>query len=984
MIYPPQDIWSDADGLVNYYTGNAIPLRPQPGVLVASIIVSILGSYATLLVLGRRTSSRGWRNHALLFLAAIVFAACAIWGMHFVSMISVRLRASPEMTWYIRFNPGMTAMSLFVPMIATALSFWVIGSELEFQVWRVFLAGAFLGLTVGLMHYSASFKLPNLDVSYTAVTVVFALIIAVVAGTVALFLFFRLRAQWQDSWWKRGLCALVLATAVCGMHYLGLGGTSYRTKSTADAHALAQGGGQSTKLAIAISVMCGFIVLFCFAIAFFDAMTRREIRNKARNIVVASASFDKTGKLLVKNDGTIPMQVIQTDADLQRVLRELDPREPSFQWLYQLSFNWTLVTPFVPRILKSVLDRSRGKVQRASPMERGLPHNHWETLLFRSRFVEASVLLAQQLDLSVESLGAMFDRVLTTGTRAPTAEDKSGKGAEEGKGDMKGDDESSIHGITLRMHNSEGVMLFLVREIGDGHPSAWDNPTADKAQLRSVDNVDHYTSRGYRMAETRFFSKAMADHFGVTKQEMDVFLSACKTYAKRGTRPVVQSSGAYLGLFGVRPTGEKEQLDVLVYNFARHQIPAYRLPDVHYPLTPAMRAWVRELANSPMGEVLRRCNEAVERAETSDDGASLHSQVDEALYEFQAAISVAIEALTTALRCWPTLPQIAILSPEIIEIPASENDDKPPAQMVVIEVVLPAPDAKLTPVQSRASGVQAPGLQSSRHESDKPPAPFVYTPFSLFTKSQAMLLRARAWHDFGRNTLGDLNKVYPLAPSDVAAELDAEDKGEKRLDPSGNPFISNVTSRWNRASTRSGGRTPGGLIVDVGQANSPGATIDELNIIPHSPLSPRSELSYTGEKGSTEKSFGTLGGALHSFSLNPARKAGRPGTGQSDNSVGIDGAAAPVESIRLGLSNLVGRATGGALGEVPGAGEDEEATTSVAGGVRSGGDGESVGVPAYSGVRSKTDGWFMRSMRDLERADRTGALEGTAWEAREK
>jgi NO-binding membrane sensor protein with MHYT domain len=66
------------------------------------------------------------------------------------------------------------------------------------------------------MHYSASFRLPFLDVSYTAVTVVFALVLACVAATAALFLFFRLRAQWQDSFWKRCICALFLATAVCG------------------------------------------------------------------------------------------------------------------------------------------------------------------------------------------------------------------------------------------------------------------------------------------------------------------------------------------------------------------------------------------------------------------------------------------------------------------------------------------------------------------------------------------------------------------------------------------------------------------------------------------------------------------------------------------------------------------------------------------------------------------------------------------------
>ncbi|KIR73688.1 hypothetical protein CNBG_9583 [Cryptococcus deuterogattii R265] len=945
-MFPPESIWNDQEQLVSYYVNNAVPIRTQPGVLIASIIVSILGSYATLIVLGRRTSSRGWRNHLLLLLAAIVFAACAIWGMHFVSMISIRLKASPDVVWYIRFNDGMTAMSLLVPMVATALSFWVIGSELEFSIWRVLLAGGIMGLTVGLMHYSASFKLPYLTVSYTAVTVVFALILAVVAATVALFLFFRLRTQWQDSWWKRGLCALMLATAVCGMHYLGLGGASYYTKPKIDWRELTKSS-QSVRLAIGISVMCATIVLFCFLVALFDALTRRSIRNKARSIVVASASFDKTGKLLVKNDGTIPMQVISTDADLQRVLRELDPRQPTFQWLYQLSFNWSLVTPFVPRVLKSVFDRSRGIVKRASPLERGLPHSYWETLLFRSRFIEASVLLAQQLDLSVESLGAMFDRVLTTGTRAPTPEDKSGKAVEEGKASMKGDDESSIHGITLRMHNSEGVMLFLVREIGDGHPAAWDNPSADKSQLRSVDNVDSYTARGYRLAETRYFSKAMADHFGVSKQEMDVFLSACKTYAKRGTRPVVQSGGAYLGLFGVRPTGEKSNLDVLVYNFARHQIPAYRLPDVSYPLTSTMKAWVRELSNCPMGEVLQRCNEAVLQAEKSEDGMSLHSQVDEALYEFQSALAVAIEALATALRCWPTLHQIATLSPEILEIPASDNDDKPPAEMVVLEVILPAPDARLTPVQSRASGVQAPSLASGRHESDKPPAPFVYTPFSLFTKSQAMLLRARAFQEFSKSTSMDLNKVYPLVPTDVAAELDAYDRDEKRPDSNSNPF------KKLYHSSKTGNK---GLIVDVGDDNG----IDESYHIPLSPMGS----DTTGD--ANEKSFSTLSPTLQSLSMNTARMGNRRGTGQSDNSA--TPLQAPVESMKKGLSNLVHKAAGatGYYGE-----EDGDEGTMQEG---------SIGMPVYSSVRNKTDGWFMRSMRDLERADQTGMLDGVEWQ----
>lgn len=49
-----------------------------------------------------------------------------------------------------------------------------------------------------------------------AVTVVFALILACVAATAALALFFRARQQWQESFWKRGVCSLFLAAAVCG------------------------------------------------------------------------------------------------------------------------------------------------------------------------------------------------------------------------------------------------------------------------------------------------------------------------------------------------------------------------------------------------------------------------------------------------------------------------------------------------------------------------------------------------------------------------------------------------------------------------------------------------------------------------------------------------------------------------------------------------------------------------------------------------
>jgi len=48
---------------------------------------------------------------------------------------------------------------------------------------------------------------------------VLAILIAMVATTVAFFTFFRLRAHWQDNFIKRSACALVLAVAVCGEYF---------------------------------------------------------------------------------------------------------------------------------------------------------------------------------------------------------------------------------------------------------------------------------------------------------------------------------------------------------------------------------------------------------------------------------------------------------------------------------------------------------------------------------------------------------------------------------------------------------------------------------------------------------------------------------------------------------------------------------------------------------------------------------------------
>jgi len=53
---------SDQYALAVYYQSHAIPLVYNPGVIIASVVVSVLGCYSTLLLLGKQTNNKGFKN----------------------------------------------------------------------------------------------------------------------------------------------------------------------------------------------------------------------------------------------------------------------------------------------------------------------------------------------------------------------------------------------------------------------------------------------------------------------------------------------------------------------------------------------------------------------------------------------------------------------------------------------------------------------------------------------------------------------------------------------------------------------------------------------------------------------------------------------------------------------------------------------------------------------------------------------------------
>lgn len=191
--------WTDYRSVAIYYETHAIPQRLNAGIVVASIAVSILGSYASLFVLGKRTSNSGIRNIILLIISAITMAFVGIWSMHFIGMY-MRLEATKEISWYIRYNPGFAVFSFAAPAIALIVSFLFLDQDIDgFRLWKVILAGTLTGCIVSLMHYSASFYC-NFQVIFAPAQVFGSILLACLLCIVGLAAFFRFRYQWQDSW----------------------------------------------------------------------------------------------------------------------------------------------------------------------------------------------------------------------------------------------------------------------------------------------------------------------------------------------------------------------------------------------------------------------------------------------------------------------------------------------------------------------------------------------------------------------------------------------------------------------------------------------------------------------------------------------------------------------------------------------------------------------------------------------------------------
>jgi NO-binding membrane sensor protein with MHYT domain len=181
----------------------------NPGI---AYLVSCLGAFIGLRCITRARAHTGAAKAAWLVTASVSVGATGIWVMHFIAMLGFTIPGQQ-----ILYNVPLTVISMLLAVLVVGVGLFIVGYSSGGPL-PLAAGGVIIGLGVATMHYVGMAAMSMQDiVKYNMGLVAVSVLIAIVAGTAALWAGLRVRGVWSTLG-----AALIMGVAVSGMHYTGM------------------------------------------------------------------------------------------------------------------------------------------------------------------------------------------------------------------------------------------------------------------------------------------------------------------------------------------------------------------------------------------------------------------------------------------------------------------------------------------------------------------------------------------------------------------------------------------------------------------------------------------------------------------------------------------------------------------------------------------------------------------------------------------
>jgi NO-binding membrane sensor protein with MHYT domain len=178
---------------------------------VLAYLMSCLGCFLGLRCMTRARAHQGAARARWLTGAALAIGSTGIWVMHFIAMLGFTIPGQS-----IRYNVPITILSMVLAVLVVGIGVFIVGFRQG--TGALVLGGVIIGCGVATMHYvgMSAIRVQG-SLAYNPLLFAASVIIAIIAGTAALWAALRL-----NSLLSTFVASLVMGVAVSGMHYTGM------------------------------------------------------------------------------------------------------------------------------------------------------------------------------------------------------------------------------------------------------------------------------------------------------------------------------------------------------------------------------------------------------------------------------------------------------------------------------------------------------------------------------------------------------------------------------------------------------------------------------------------------------------------------------------------------------------------------------------------------------------------------------------------
>ncbi|HXB46688.1 MAG TPA: MHYT domain-containing protein [Streptosporangiaceae bacterium] len=217
---------------------------------VLAYAASCIGCFLGLRCTTRARASQGRARASWLVIAALAIGIMGIWVMHFIAMLGFAIPGQS-----IRYNVPVTVLSMLIAIAVVGAGLFIVGYS-RGGAGPLLLGGVAIGGGVASMHYigMAAVRAPD-TLTYSPVLVAVSVVIAVIAGTAALWAALRL-----ESAWSAFIASMIMGVAVSGMHYTGMAALRVHATAGPALTAPASASAAAFLLPLIVGISCiGFI-----------------------------------------------------------------------------------------------------------------------------------------------------------------------------------------------------------------------------------------------------------------------------------------------------------------------------------------------------------------------------------------------------------------------------------------------------------------------------------------------------------------------------------------------------------------------------------------------------------------------------------------------------------------------------------------------------------------------------------------------------